>query len=493
MSQVEKVAVVRDTYIRYGASERANHWIVVICALALMLSGLAFFHPAFFWLTNLFGGGQSARAIHPWIGVVLAFAFTFMGVRFFHQNIWTRDDTEWMKHVGDVISHREEPGARGRPLQRGAEDRLLRHVLVGHHPVPVGPRPVAALFRRPRADLAGPPGRSAARPDGGGHDHHHDRARLRRHLERRFRARHDPRPGYRRLAVEASPQVAAQPGRLGTAMIVTAEQFGPGQGPGVAPAPGRFVRPDAAALFARRAARLRSLADGHPMADFLVFVAGLAQVQHELAGIGGTWQDLLPQVLNRALGIPAPPAAGVAITSLLGESSAAIAARADRWLAGTPLPEDLAGAAFVTAALQLARAHAAAAAPAQAVGHGLCPLCGGAPVAATLSTRGEVSGLRHLHCGLCGTAWHLERLRCPRCDSEGKAAFHHLDGYQPDVKAESCGACGTYLKLFDTDKWPDVEPLADDLACAEPGPADGRARLAPAVAQSLPARGLSPC
>jgi formate dehydrogenase subunit gamma len=108
MSAVEKVAVVRDTYVRYGASERANHWVVVLCALLLMLSGLAFYHPAFFWLTNLFGGGQAARAIHPWIGCVMAFAFTFMGVRFFHQNIWTRDDTEWMKHVGDLIAHRED-------------------------------------------------------------------------------------------------------------------------------------------------------------------------------------------------------------------------------------------------------------------------------------------------------------------------------------------------------------------------------------------------
>ncbi len=107
MSTTEKVAVIRDTFVRYNAGERANHWIVVVCALALMLSGLAFFHPAFFWLTGLFGGGQSARAIHPWIGVVLAGAFTFMGVRFFHQNIWTADDSNWMKHVGDLINHRE--------------------------------------------------------------------------------------------------------------------------------------------------------------------------------------------------------------------------------------------------------------------------------------------------------------------------------------------------------------------------------------------------
>jgi formate dehydrogenase subunit gamma len=37
--------------------ERANHWVVGICFILLALSGLAFFHPAFFPLTQLFGGG----------------------------------------------------------------------------------------------------------------------------------------------------------------------------------------------------------------------------------------------------------------------------------------------------------------------------------------------------------------------------------------------------------------------------------------------------
>lgn len=105
---VEKVAVTRDTYTRYNASERANHWVVAVCAILLTLSGLAFFHPAFYWLTALFGGGQAARVLHPWIGVVMAISFTGMGVRMFCQNIWNADDSKWLGRIGDVIANRDE-------------------------------------------------------------------------------------------------------------------------------------------------------------------------------------------------------------------------------------------------------------------------------------------------------------------------------------------------------------------------------------------------
>ena len=39
--------------------------------MLLVLSGLSMFHPMLFWLSDLFGGGQWTRAIHPWIGIVL--------------------------------------------------------------------------------------------------------------------------------------------------------------------------------------------------------------------------------------------------------------------------------------------------------------------------------------------------------------------------------------------------------------------------------------
>lgn len=247
-------------------------------------------------------------------------------------------------------------------------------------------------------------------------------------------------------------------------MIVTAEDFVPGQEPGMAPAPIPFLRPDASMVFARRAQRLRDLASGHPMADFLAFIAGLADIQHDLAATAMEWQVALPALLDRAAATPAPAAVQNAIHGLRSESPAEITGRAERWLSGQPRPDDLAGAPFMVAALQIARTQAAATALPQSSGGGCCLLCGGAPVAATIATHKGVAGVRYLHCGLCATAWHLERLRCPQCHSDGKVTYRRLDGYAIEVKAETCADCGTYVKVFYTDDCPVVEPLADDLS-----------------------------
>ncbi|THF64551.1 formate dehydrogenase subunit gamma [Pseudothauera nasutitermitis] len=89
---------------RYNASERANHWIVGICFILLALSGLAFFHPAFFPLTQLFGSPTWARILHPYIGVVMAFFFLIMALRFARLNFIHKQDIEWLKRVGEMVN-----------------------------------------------------------------------------------------------------------------------------------------------------------------------------------------------------------------------------------------------------------------------------------------------------------------------------------------------------------------------------------------------------
>ena len=88
---------------RYTASERANHWVVGICFILLGLSGLAFFHPAFFPLTQLFGGGAWTRILHPYIGVVMALFFLVMVGRFWRLNVIEDRDVEWLKNVDKMV------------------------------------------------------------------------------------------------------------------------------------------------------------------------------------------------------------------------------------------------------------------------------------------------------------------------------------------------------------------------------------------------------
>jgi formate dehydrogenase subunit gamma len=88
---------------RYTASERANHWVVGICFILLGLSGLAFFHPAFFPLVHLFGGGVWARILHPWIGVLMALFFLIMFFRFARLNLMGAADWDWLSKVRKMV------------------------------------------------------------------------------------------------------------------------------------------------------------------------------------------------------------------------------------------------------------------------------------------------------------------------------------------------------------------------------------------------------
>ncbi len=94
--------------VRYTAGTRINHWIVAISFVLLALSGLALFHPALFWLTNLFGGGPWTRILHPFVGCIMVAAFFLLGVKFWRDNYLQRRDWIWLRQINDVINNREE-------------------------------------------------------------------------------------------------------------------------------------------------------------------------------------------------------------------------------------------------------------------------------------------------------------------------------------------------------------------------------------------------
>ncbi|MDB5474873.1 MAG: formate dehydrogenase, cytochrome b556(fdo) subunit [Phenylobacterium sp.] len=94
--------------IRYTTVTRINHWITAACFVLLVLSGLSMFHPLFFFLSALFGGGQWTRAVHPWIGIVLVASYAGLVAQFWRENFWTTDDTAWLRKFDRVLVNQEE-------------------------------------------------------------------------------------------------------------------------------------------------------------------------------------------------------------------------------------------------------------------------------------------------------------------------------------------------------------------------------------------------
>ena len=77
---------------RYTRAERINHWVVAICFVLLAISGLAFFYPAFFWLTGVFGTPQLARIIHPFVGLIMFIGFMVQFFRYWRYNFIDKED-----------------------------------------------------------------------------------------------------------------------------------------------------------------------------------------------------------------------------------------------------------------------------------------------------------------------------------------------------------------------------------------------------------------
>ena len=92
---------------RYDANERLNHWTVAILFVLLAASGLAFFHPAFWFLGALLGGGNWARILHPFLGVLMFVLFFVMAMRYWDDNKIRPYDREWRRRLPDVINNRD--------------------------------------------------------------------------------------------------------------------------------------------------------------------------------------------------------------------------------------------------------------------------------------------------------------------------------------------------------------------------------------------------
>ncbi len=303
-----------------------------------------------------------------------------------------------------------------------------------------------------------------------------------------------------------------------TVRVMSAEAIAASAG-GVTPF---FQWPQRQTLFAERQMRLRQLAAGHAMGDFLRFMADLARVQQ--AALSRFAPVPLPdgEALQRAAhaGVPplpavdwprdpawraelrrmaadlratAPEGVRAALDVIDAASDDELERQADCLLTGVMQGLNLATAPVIAAALQVYWTQlvlsvqdgaATARGPLDSpfgrcddISH--CPCCGSRPTASLTRNAGGSAGQRYLHCSLCSTQWYLQRIKCPHCLHTEHIAFQALEAAAADdgsddesrsraaqaaVQAEVCDDCGHYLKIVHADRDPFVDPVADDLA-----------------------------
>lgn len=88
---------------RYDDRERMNHWFIALMFVLAGLSGLAFFHPSLYFLSNLFGGGPWTRILHPFMGVLMVLSFLGLAAKLWRANVVTAADREWKQHMGEML------------------------------------------------------------------------------------------------------------------------------------------------------------------------------------------------------------------------------------------------------------------------------------------------------------------------------------------------------------------------------------------------------
>lgn len=267
----------------------------------------------------------------------------------------------------------------------------------------------------------------------------------------------------------------------------------------------RLAQPQARTVFQERADRMRQLAPESPIGDYLIVMAHVADAQHRalqtytaipgaskeqidraqahgmppLQATGwrrdAVWFAILSDILQHVQKQPDMPEAVLAICQSLHtdiiKNPEALEHLADALLARFNDEVDPARAPFVMAALQVywtrlgidfAEGDLPIVSP-----FGVCPCCGSLPVSSVVRIGGSREGMRYATCTLCATEWHIVRVTCTHCEDTEKIHYHSIEDGSEAIKAESCGKCNTYRKIFYQNKDQMVEAVADDLASLE--------------------------
>ncbi len=93
--------------VRYELRERLVHAVASVSYVYLLMTGLAFWTPALYWLAVVLGGGYLSRVLHPWAGVVFVGATFAMWIVWRHDMRVTDDDRRWRRAMRRYVQNED--------------------------------------------------------------------------------------------------------------------------------------------------------------------------------------------------------------------------------------------------------------------------------------------------------------------------------------------------------------------------------------------------
>ncbi|OCG47085.1 MULTISPECIES: formate dehydrogenase accessory protein FdhE [Gilliamella] len=249
--------------------------------------------------------------------------------------------------------------------------------------------------------------------------------------------------------------------------------------------------PSPKTIYAHRAKRLKTLATNNPFSDYLNFCATIAEQQANLVKqnpinvdlseylnnenpplslsnrpLSTNWQEYLNELLSSITATTEQIT--LVIEQLKKNSVQQLQDKALHLLNNEFAHVEGNEAIFIWAALSVYYSQLASQIKGKAIAEStdkswLCPVCNSIPVASIIQL-GSNNGLRYLHCSLCESQWYVPRIKCTCCDNMKDIQYFSLDNELSATKTECCDACHSYLKIFDQDKDPHIEIIADDIA-----------------------------
>ncbi|MDE3761751.1 formate dehydrogenase accessory protein FdhE [Sinorhizobium meliloti] len=259
------------------------------------------------------------------------------------------------------------------------------------------------------------------------------------------------------------------------------------------------LKPNLARLFNDRASRFEALAQGSHLAPYLDFLAGITRIQSELvsalpppepvpadrveraranamppidrAAMGGSpdCREVLQQFFEKAEALEKPAAAAEALAQVRTADEEMLT-----WMIGNVMADDLpveslAHHLYVAAAMQIQAARLAAGLDGSRlvpIRVGVCPACGGRPVASMVLGFHGAEGARYASCSCCATMWNEVRVKCLACGSTKGIGYRAVETRDEEatVKAEVCDPCNSWMKILYQNKNPSLDVVADDVA-----------------------------